>query len=291
LTGSPTLNYDGHPGWDYAVVIGTPVYAVADGQVVVVTTETGSGKYIRLQHGTEYQSQYLHLDEQLVALNATVIKGQLIGKSGNSGNVAPHLHFEVKKLISGSWVSIDPYGWTGAGADPYQIANTRLWEDAPTVNYVITVNAAPSAGGSVSGNGTFASGSSRTVTASANSGYTFSKWTESGNQVSTSASYTFTLSGNRSLVAVFSAATASAFAGAFDGGNGRKWIAWFGWYNDQNWPWIWDYQYNDWLWVMDSGPQNVWFFTNAGQEWFWTRTDWAPWVLFPNGNRWVWRSN
>ena len=70
-------------------------------------------------------------------------------------------------------------------------------------NYTITVSASPSAGGTVSGGGTFAAGSSRTVTATANSGYTFANWTESGSVVSSSASYTFTLNGNRTLVANF----------------------------------------------------------------------------------------
>jgi hypothetical protein len=59
----------------------------------------------------------------------------------------------------------------------------------------------------VSGGGTFASGSSRTVTATANNGYTFAHWTENGVVVSAAASYTFTLAANRTLVANFSALT------------------------------------------------------------------------------------
>jgi hypothetical protein len=71
----------------------------------------------------------------------------------------------------------------------------------------IAVSAAPAAGGAVSGGGTFVSGSSRTVTATANSGYTFANWTENGAVVSTSASYTFGLNANRTLVANFTANT------------------------------------------------------------------------------------
>lgn len=74
----------------------------------------------------------------------------------------------------------------------------------PVQNYTIAISASPSAGGTVSGSGTFAAGSSRTVTASANSGYSFANWTENGGVVSSSASYTFTLNGNRTLVAIFS---------------------------------------------------------------------------------------
>ena len=82
-------------------------------------------------------------------------------------------------------------------------SNRNLVANFTAVNYTITVSASPSAGGTVSGGGTFAAGSSRTVTATANSGYTFANWTENGSVVSSSASYTFTLNGNRTLVANF----------------------------------------------------------------------------------------
>ncbi len=70
-------------------------------------------------------------------------------------------------------------------------------------NYTISVSANPSEGGTVTGGGTYQQSQSCTVRATANSGYTFSKWTENGNQVSTSANYTFTVTGNRTLVAHF----------------------------------------------------------------------------------------
>ena len=69
--------------------------------------------------------------------------------------------------------------------------------------YTIGVSANPSNGGSVTGGGTYEQGQSCTVTATAATGFNFQKWTENGSQVSTNASYTFTVSGNRNLVAVF----------------------------------------------------------------------------------------
>jgi uncharacterized repeat protein (TIGR02543 family) len=74
--------------------------------------------------------------------------------------------------------------------------------EAPNT-YTVSVSASPSSGGTVSGGGTFAQGQSCTVRATAASGYTFQKWTENGSQVSTNATYTFTVTGNRSLVAHF----------------------------------------------------------------------------------------
>ena len=74
-----------------------------------------------------------------------------------------------------------------------------------TQSYSITVSANPANGGSVTGGGSYQQGQSCTVTASANSGYTFTNWTENGNVVSNNASYTFTVTGNRTLVANFQA--------------------------------------------------------------------------------------
>ncbi len=87
-------------------------------------------------------------------------------------------------------------------------------------NYTIAVSANPSSGGTVSGGGTYQQGQSCTVTATANTGYTFLKWTENGSQVSTNANYTFTVSGNRTLVAQFQAQsyTISVSANPSNGG-------------------------------------------------------------------------
>src|SRR5262249_18899009 len=91
--------------------------------------------------------------------------------------------------------------------------------------YTITVSAAPAAGGTVSGGGTFTSGSTQTVTASPSSGYAFVNWSEGGTAVSTAASYGFTLAANRTLVANFQqtfsiAVSASPIAGGTVSGGG-----------------------------------------------------------------------
>jgi hypothetical protein len=70
-------------------------------------------------------------------------------------------------------------------------------------NYTVRVSASPIADGSVTGGGTFAGGTSDTVIATPNTGHTFVHWTENGRVVSTSESYTFTVSANVTLVADF----------------------------------------------------------------------------------------
>jgi len=80
--------------------------------------------------------------------------------------------------------------------------------------YTITVSANPTAGGNVTGGGTFPAGSTRTVTATANTGYTFTNWTENGSVVSTNASFTFALNYDRNLVANFTVPTFTVTATA-----------------------------------------------------------------------------
>ena len=70
-------------------------------------------------------------------------------------------------------------------------------------SYTITVSANPNDGGSVSGDGTYEQGQNCTVTTIANSSYVFTNWTENGEVVSTDATYTFAVDGNRNLVANF----------------------------------------------------------------------------------------
>ena len=105
-------------------------------------------------------------------------------------------------------------------------ADTALVANFTQITYTIAVSASPSIGGTVGGGGTFASGSSQTVTVTANSGYVFTNWTENGSVVSSSASYNFTLNGNRNLVANFNqimytiAVSASPSIGGTVGGGG-----------------------------------------------------------------------
>jgi hypothetical protein len=73
--------------------------------------------------------------------------------------------------------------------------------------YTVSTSSNPLAGGSTSGDGTYPDGSSVTVTATANSDYTFANWTENGSEVNTNPSYTFSITSNKTLVANFNAIT------------------------------------------------------------------------------------
>ncbi|MES2374341.1 MAG: ice-binding family protein [Bacteroidota bacterium] len=89
------------------------------------------------------------------------------------------------------------------------IANFTL---IPPAQFAVTLSSSPVAGGSTFGSGSYNTGSTVTVIESPNPGYTFVNWTEGGTVVSTSSSYQFTITGNRTLVANFTTIPALQFA-------------------------------------------------------------------------------
>jgi murein DD-endopeptidase MepM/ murein hydrolase activator NlpD len=93
-----------HTGIDLAVPLGTPVFAAADGVVVVAEAMTdasgalvGYGNYVIIQHDSGLKTLYGHLLAIGVKAGDTVKRGQLIGLVGSTGNsTGPHTHFEVR---------------------------------------------------------------------------------------------------------------------------------------------------------------------------------------------------
>jgi len=81
------------------------------------------------------------------------------------------------------------------------MVNNYVWTF--TTIPLLTVSANPAADGTAVGGGTFAQGSTVTVTATAGTGFTFVNWTNQGVIASASPSYQFTMAGNRALVANF----------------------------------------------------------------------------------------
>ena len=99
--------------------------------------------------------------------------------------------------------------YTNVVAESDETDNTFAWTATNyTLNCVttstISLSANPTAGGTVSGAGTFNNGQSVTVTASANTGWNFTGWSENGTTVSTNANYAFSVTANRTLTAEFS---------------------------------------------------------------------------------------
>lgn len=89
-----------HGAVDFAVPIGTPVYAAETGVVIKTANLTYSyGTYVVIQHANGLQTWYAHGTSGSICVSPgqTVSRGQKIMSSGNSGHSSgPHLHFEVR---------------------------------------------------------------------------------------------------------------------------------------------------------------------------------------------------
>lgn len=99
-----------NPGIDIACPVGTPVYAAADGVVILASAIRGYGNTIIIDHGNDLVTVYAHLGEFRVRAGDTVKGGQVIALSGSSGLVErPVVHFEVR--VGTSAREEDPLLW------------------------------------------------------------------------------------------------------------------------------------------------------------------------------------
>ena len=164
------------------------------------------------------------------AFNSIVVNGSItiIGQEQTTYEITATANPAIGGSISGTGTYIEGttailtatpsngyyfYDWTENGAevcltpvysfvvdsDRTLVANFVI---AP-VYYTITASAAPAAGGTVTGAGTYLEGTTATLTATANSNYLFTNWTENGVTVSSSATYSFVVDSDRTLVANF----------------------------------------------------------------------------------------
>lgn len=93
-------------GINVAVPEGTPVKAAEDGVVAYSGNELkGYGNLILVRHSNGYVTAYAHASELMVKRGDTIKRGQIIAKSGQTGEVgSPQLHFEIRKGSS----AVDP---------------------------------------------------------------------------------------------------------------------------------------------------------------------------------------
>jgi len=94
-----------HSGLDLYAPVGTSCYACVEGFIYDDYTSTSYGKTITIKgkyKGTTYYFFYAHLSSRNVKKNDYVKIGDLIGKTGQSGNAngqaakMAHLHFEIR---------------------------------------------------------------------------------------------------------------------------------------------------------------------------------------------------
>ena len=92
-----------HGAVDFGIggINGQPVYAVADGDVIISERLQGSyGNYIVIEHDNGIFTLYAHGQDgsRTVSVGDRVKQGQQIMRVGTTGNsTGPHLHFEVRR--------------------------------------------------------------------------------------------------------------------------------------------------------------------------------------------------
>jgi murein DD-endopeptidase MepM/ murein hydrolase activator NlpD len=120
-----------HTGVDYAVPVGTEVLAVADGKIENASWGASYGTQL-VQKVDGGWFIYAHLSKALVKPGDKVSEGQVIAKSGNTGNsTGPHLHAELRDNIRWS---------AGKDLDPAKLIGTKK---ASVTKKVVAKVAAP----------------------------------------------------------------------------------------------------------------------------------------------------
>ena len=116
-----------HHGVDYAAPMGTPVRAVADGTVTVMTRKKADGNILKIKHPGNISSGYLHLKgfAKGIKVGARVSQGQVIGYVGSTGySTGPHLDFRLWK----GGVAINPLNVPQKPAEPISKDNKERFE-------------------------------------------------------------------------------------------------------------------------------------------------------------------
>lgn len=99
-----------HTGVDLLAPKDTPIYAVLDGVVEVVSNGgmgwRGYGRVVFINHGGKFWSLYSHCNQLKVKIGQKVKKGEVIATVGATGRASGyHLHFELR---NSSGIPIDP---------------------------------------------------------------------------------------------------------------------------------------------------------------------------------------
>jgi murein DD-endopeptidase MepM/ murein hydrolase activator NlpD len=85
-----------HAGEDFATPVGTNLVSMSTGTVTFAGQESGYGTIVKILYWDGTVSFYGHMSNLSVTGGETVMPGQLVGQSGNTGeSTGPHLHLEI----------------------------------------------------------------------------------------------------------------------------------------------------------------------------------------------------
>lgn len=114
FTGEATF----HRGVDLALAYGSEVKALGQGVVASAGERPGYGLTVTVDHGGGRETLYAHLSSIDVQTGDTVVAGQRIARSGNSGRATgAHLHVEAREFGHPVDVARLDAGWAGRAVD------------------------------------------------------------------------------------------------------------------------------------------------------------------------------
>jgi murein DD-endopeptidase MepM/ murein hydrolase activator NlpD len=110
-----------HSGLDFAMPVGTPIPAIANGTIVLSQESAVLGHVVVLRvMGKDKKLWYIgycHLQKPGAAVGTKLKEGETVGLVGNTGSASsgPHLHMTVSNQIKGVFgptaVKVDPVQW------------------------------------------------------------------------------------------------------------------------------------------------------------------------------------
>jgi hypothetical protein len=112
--GGPQFGQVAHNGIDIGCPEGTPVQAIADGEVMYTGFDDDYGNYCRVYHEAIHShSFYAHLQAVGAQVGQLVRQGDWLGASGNTGNsTGPHLHMEMRAGNRDAYYEGVTFGYT-----------------------------------------------------------------------------------------------------------------------------------------------------------------------------------
>jgi uncharacterized repeat protein (TIGR02543 family) len=190
-------------GFEDEVIGLCPVVVSTDPMDKAVDVEVG--KVISITFNTEMDSSTINSTTVLIKQGTTVVAGKLASTASSKiFTFTPNTALTPFAAYSGTVT-------TGA-KDKFKTAMVADYLWSFTTIPTLTLTSTPASGGTLVGAGAFAEGSTVTVMATPNIGFTFTSWTDGTSIVSTSPSYQFKMAGNKALVANFTAIPAGNFA-------------------------------------------------------------------------------
>ncbi len=86
-----------HGGIDVAASRGSIVVGATDGTVMLIGDQGAYGHCVFVENHDGTVAWYAHLTDSFVKVGDKIVRGQIVGSSGNTGrSTGPHLHFEMR---------------------------------------------------------------------------------------------------------------------------------------------------------------------------------------------------